>query len=836
VDIPEVEEVDISEVEKVVISEERVRDTQHNCGIDTIMKVIREQEFSLLTFLMKLFSNECPNIRQLVSTFFAKGGPAKIFDFWVTKMPVKYRSTLSDAAVNFVSSKVERELKESTADENLRFPAKSVTSGGIQDFSRKFILARMRENAPILRQILRNSLDPHNEHLKGAKAREINLKVMTVYSILLHEKSQRSNYLQMLMGVFLFSTECHKDVIHVLAKSGLCVAYSTIRDAVGALHTDAIQNLRKVVTSQGWMLVHDNINIASRKGDQRSNNRDTFENGTTGSVIVKDNLAFLRPSTPLALPDIKHFLLNNKEVIYLKNCSLLFLTQYLSSDHDATLAYRRRPLDLLELKKTEIYPLPTLKIDQSTVEGNVHVIEEYRKILELSKEFFEDLNKFIIDGGDQLTKERLDSAIFLRSIDDTRYDRLEWLIPMLQLFHLQMSLCRKLVKNYFGATANTPGSLHSIIILLGTKRVNQDVNDFHAAEELLIRFYEAIKFRLWWNELCPAEEYNLEEFGASDEKRDRLNKLVDGLSPEDIKCAAKNIIDRCFGDSNDRVDHFGHVDRNLLLFFRDMTVYMEFRLAVKEGDIKRMECMLKCINLMLQVKGTHKYARELMLIMYAINCLWTPEEQRIYFSSWVVNTKGSANSWCPADLLQEHINKIVKEFIFRKGSDLWDMLWNLTPNIRTYNEIKMKFKEAYEVSFNSSTHSRVKMEKDINLIMDYFDKHNILRKDPHINNNAELFRDLISEGGKELMSGGFAKFVNHIKEDNVLRSQTNGSSFEPDNENDELNGEFNDGLDGEPNDSNPYNGNIELDEESDDTEKMMKDQNLENSFEFYGFE
>ncbi|KAF9425008.1 hypothetical protein BGZ76_003463 [Entomortierella beljakovae] len=770
----DIESPEIVDVEILEDEQEDKKDKSHCCKPGMIVEMLRSQGLSLRNFLIELFSNKCPEHRRYVSDFYARKGPAYIFDHWTANIPNKYMEALTLEAVKHVTRLVHSELRDSKDDPSLRFSAKTATSEKIKNFSGNFILNRMEENSPILKSILRKSLDLHNEHLAGQKGIEINLIVATVYSILLFSTSQKSNYLQTLMGLFLYSTECHKDVINVLSNSGLSVSYTTIHNAVNSLHEDAVKTIKKSIREFPCALIYDNINIANRKGDQRSNNRDSFDNGVTGTLIVNNIFAKIKNVTPLASPDIKDFLLDIKDNDHLKECAKYFLTEYLSVEHDIDMIYNRAPLDRLKPCKTEALPLPPLPVDQSTVEGNVQVLDEYRQFFGLSKEFFNIL--LMIIGGDQLTKNRLDAAKFLCSIDDTRFDRLEWAIPMLQLFHLQMTLCRKILKNYFG-TIDSPGSLQSIIILLGVKRVNQDMGEFHAAEELLIRVYEAIKFRLWWNELCPMEEYNHDDWKYAEPKRARLGQIIHELSKEELKHAADNIIKRCFMNSKDLTEQFGNVDRNLILFFQDMTVYMEFRTAVKEGDIKRMEYMLKCINLMLQVKGTHNYAKELMQIMYAINCVWQPDEARAYFTSWVVNTMGSPNTFCPADLLQEHMNKLIKEFAFKKGGSMWDILWKLTPNIPVYNEIKSKFKEIYNVSFNSSTHSRVRMDKDLNLIDCYFSKHSILSQVPHKNNSVELSLQLLSEGAMVLMSGRFSRLCSEFEEQYSLGRSGAGHKF-----------------------------------------------------------
>lgn len=107
--------------------------------------------------------------------------------------------------------------------------------------------------------------------------------------------------------------------------------------------------------------------------------------------------------------------------------------------------------------------LPSMKIDQSTVEGNIKILMTIiKKILQLPESWFHD-NTRIIVAGDQLTVARVAAAKVLHSRDTTPLERLQWATPVIQLFHLQMIVCSTILRTHYESRA-TPGSLAFLLL------------------------------------------------------------------------------------------------------------------------------------------------------------------------------------------------------------------------------------------------------------------------------------------------------------------------------------------------------------------------------------
>ncbi|KAF9180233.1 hypothetical protein BGZ49_005055 [Haplosporangium sp. Z 27] len=438
-------------------------------------------------------------------------------------------------------------------------------------------------------------------------------------------------------------------------------------------------------------------------------------------------------------------------------------------------AFSIPPIHPLEPEVTETHPLPVMAIPQSSIDGNLKVVETIvLDFFKLKPDFFD--NKNAIVAGDQLTISRMRSAQDLREPDLTRFHRMEWAVPMLQLFHLQMAFCKMIVSTHYG-TNNNPESLRSIISLLGRSGVSKDEMDYHTAYELLRHTYDAMVRRLWSKELGQDPRTFMAQL--------KLEKEKDAASI--ISNHAKNLYSNYFSDSAMVAQNYGNTDANAALFIRDTTAFLELCAAIKAGDVGRIEQVLSIITVMFQAGGAKNYANELMRLTYAIRCVWTETTKDVMFKSWLVNTKGEEDSFLATDLHQEHNNKLIKGYFTTKGGkvDFANVARLFSTNIRTFEALKEKLGMEYEKPHNSTFHSTVSAESDISVIVNSLARNNILGEGtPGNNNNVNLVRDLLKEGMCNLTYKRAASFIQKISDEN---GRLDGEE-EDENENDDNEG------------------------------------------------
>ncbi|KAJ7887741.1 hypothetical protein B0H13DRAFT_1888699 [Mycena leptocephala] len=88
------------------------------------------------------------------------------------------------------------------------------------------------------------------------------------------------------MGTHFLACSTPRRQFDVLAHAGLTVSYTTAINNLKHLSAEGLLRLRRMVQEKACMIVWDNLNIAFKVGEQHHNSKDTFENGTTATLIV----------------------------------------------------------------------------------------------------------------------------------------------------------------------------------------------------------------------------------------------------------------------------------------------------------------------------------------------------------------------------------------------------------------------------------------------------------------------------------------------------------------------------------------------------------------------
>lgn len=538
------------------------------------------------------------------------------------------------------------------------------------------------------------------------------------------------------------------------------------------LHTigmteSALSRIRQEVLLKPWFLVYDNINFASRKSDQRINNTDAFESGTTATVVMTDDFITsdsVRPSYQrLCLKDL---IPDVDSVAHLQAASEKALIDVLvSSCKSYKICSRPAPaLRPLIPRKTITHPLPSMDINQATLVGNVEVLKTVmEKTLRLPPEWFDNQHKIVI-AGDQLTVSRVSTAMMYKVIDISSYHRIQYAIPMLQLFHLQMTFCGLILETHWGSTSQ-PGSLQFNKLLLKRKRVSLTDFEYHSADELLRHTFHAMVKRIWEVALGNVD----------------LSKAAEGLDDQELQDLVSETVTELVSDllspfPEDEL-RFSRLNRNMALLLRHLFIYFELGAAIKIGDVGRVEESLKWITIMFQNGQNNNYAFELLHIHCAIRHVWTREMKDRIAATWLVNTKGKENGWIPTDMYQEHNNRLIKAVYASKGSNSsWDTLASsVSVNIETFSVIRKQFDECFNRPHNSSYHSVVSAESDIELLMSALRDANILGEDLSAGDN----RLSITED-KDLYCCG----LSYLAEKRIDTFRKSGSSEDEDEEKD----------------------------------------------------
>jgi len=560
---------------------------------------------------------------------------------------------------------------------------------------------------------------------------------------------------------------------------GLTASYTTVYKALRALTQDRMRTIQQLAQTMPIIILSDNLNWIDGVHHQLLNNPSIVRNTTTVTIVIGKELGDDLHG-PVEQPHIRHLLTGGNDNNHSEEgddgnedafCPVarLYLFDVLQKSHEPyrmfVTAFKIPDGTLLGSTPTLAFEIGLLDIDQSTVSGNIQVIEHVQELLDLPKEFFETRKLGLV--GDLLTISRFHSAKQRRAseIDSLPSDRWEWAVPIFGLFHLQMTVVKVILRTHYGSH-DTPGSLAYNISLLGRKRIDPNVKFYHDAKELLISSFYAMVRRIWLVMMGKTDSTSGLGEGLEEMRRDLGD---DGSQVQErLIIMAKAIYDTYFVRHSVLLDTLCPADVNAALFIRDMVVYLELCAAIKHGDIKRLQAILKPLTIMMSAGGSPHYALELLRMHYGVRYAWTKLRSEAIFSSMLMNTKGEEDSFIPLDLYQEFNNKLVKECIKRQGSNRsMESLKNVTtPNIRLLDTIATNLEDELGVPFNSAFHRTMSADDDIRTLINSLIKHDILSGEVRpkaINSDEVIVKNLMDVGLTKLITGGFDHFLERVE-------------------------------------------------------------------------
>jgi hypothetical protein len=670
-----------------------------------ILEYIEGRKLSFSSFVLSCFNSDDEYVSRKADYFYDNGFPARCLDIWRERIKKEQADSLLTSTVSFVLKYATPEIRRASHTVDLKLPASEVTAETLERFNLQDVEHNLAEHAPTAFALLNGLIN--GKRLSPFEA-ELPAALPVIASIILRSWNREANFLQGILGLFLYSQGTSKSLISVLQKAGVSNGFGWIMNGLDHMTEAHLAKIQGIVKDkkQSFMVVYDNINMAFRRYNQRTTNQDSFENGTTATVILTPKMPnveqYQDPTRHLRASDLYP---TAEQEVHLKATHSYHLAEVLRrrGSNGFKNPFPEPIKNRLKVEKTEAYPLPSMHIDQSTVEGNRDILDEIMKTLELGPEsWFDDLTRMII-AGDQLTLARIRAIARLRWDEEKAYYRLEWAIPVLQLFHLQMVLASAILKTHWGSK-KTPGSLCYFITVLEKKRISRDKPNFHDLDELLRHVFDAMVLLLWKTE-HKTEEMSAKASGQSPE------------SPGEIKDKIEHIIKQYLTASSCH-DIGNQQSINAALFIRDMLLYIELGSAIKAGDIGRIQEIIRWLTLVFQAGGHKNYANELLRLHCGLFYSWKGDKKEVILSSMLVNTTGQPNRWIPTDLYQEHNNLLTKVVHAAKSSNLnWEILkTKISTNIRTFQDIGRKVEKLFNTPHYGTNHSEPSAAADIDLI------------------------------------------------------------------------------------------------------------------------
>lgn len=321
--------------------------------------------------------------------------------------------------------------------------------------------------------------------------------------------------------------------------------------------------------------------------------------------------------------------------------------------------------------KTVQYPMAPIMRDESTTTNNIHILDDiYSRQLGSDRKMCPKNLHLIY--GDLKTVKRILAVKAIRRGAENVYDRYEWLIPGLGLWHLRLNFLQMLHHVHWGGANHAdPTTLQYAADRWQRHRVVQP-NNFQALEDLIIHSYQSRICGVW---LILARRKGLratriEDIGSwfFDQPRGSWSFMLDELA--------------YYLDINKQQSHDPESRRvvddfmiNHRAFCAHVESYLMLKHAIKFADIGLLKYALRDCMVMFQAKesGAPQYARELIRLVHLTDSeASAPELQRAVLANSLVNLHGESGNSFETDRLLELLNNVMKYFQKERSSFVHD--------------------------------------------------------------------------------------------------------------------------------------------------------------------
>ncbi|KAK6995693.1 hypothetical protein R3P38DRAFT_3329936 [Favolaschia claudopus] len=314
-------------------------------------------------------------------------------------------------------------------------------------------------------------------------------QAVTVFILaLLVFRNRFAIFLPIVVGIFLFTCNAHRDIIALLCRLGLSVSYSMILAQLHVLAADSASQLPWRPT-----LGH----------------QDEVKSGTAATVIRLVGVragAFLSEPLRKAFQEKKRKNLTVKQLyddidwVHIrgigKGTVLRIWLKYIPALHSHRSAvenlflskYRKH---VLQLRKSEIHAARPTNIDESSTAGVASVLLNLLGQLSIIPETLDRWRIMIC--GDQLTIDRIRKLRWCSRKGNNPFERYEWAFPVIQLWHLKWNWQKCIFRLHWHHELGTGiFGLHYDCQLLDRGKFNPEKCDFYPAHHILEDRFETV--------------------------------------------------------------------------------------------------------------------------------------------------------------------------------------------------------------------------------------------------------------------------------------------------------------------------------------------------------
>jgi hypothetical protein len=447
------------------------------------------------------------------------------------------------------------------------------------------------------------------------------------------QRSYHSIIFSTSFALFLWTNGVSRQTIEALHKCGLCISFPSLLKLIENLAKQSIERAQQIAKGP-HIMCYDNINIStSIFVEQRVSAPAKVQSGTFAVLYEVRNgnpehmrLAPIRQRALTASdltfnadvrPTQSQMVSFHKQLrVHTVNILLGFCLYF--KDFTKLQHHERRKIPVGYCTKQ--YPLRTSTIDESSVSGNIAVINDVY-INQLNMTHGDLSERAIPSFNDQSTNARIRGAKTLRIHDINPFTQFQFIQLRFGLFHLCLNLVWALLHVHRGSIHQV-GTLSYFFALLDRTRLGCEHPDYHTLLSTLLQIIRGIILNCWKVE-CGFG--SLAAFASSEPTTDDLLNIADTIllnhatpTYEPSKKKHSTIL-----STEPEPDDTAH--QNLHLLTRDLLYVLELVTAISDGDWGRVEDILGTLAMIFRGAGSNNYCSEILHFLFNLKKVWTPE-------------------------------------------------------------------------------------------------------------------------------------------------------------------------------------------------------------------
>ncbi|KAF8130337.1 hypothetical protein EV363DRAFT_1584323 [Boletus edulis] len=664
-------------------------------------------------------------------------------------------------AIDLVCTKVSNEMDD--VKRSLGGTLGSITPESLRGWDvNTFIGSVVNEKAPVTGRILQTAA--RTDRAKKNKIKTSSTACNVIIAQLAKERSQLSIYFAAPFSLFLWTNGASRQTIEALHKCGLCMSFPSLTKLISNLAAQSLEQATRIARGP-HVMCYDNINIStSIFVEQRASAPAKVQSGTFAIIyeVRNGDPAHMRLSPMLSRARQASDLRLSSDILPSRAQARAYHSQLRIHIIDILLDCckpfedYKRPPNLLHPERrrmpkgyrTKQYPVRTSTIDESSITGNIAVINDVY-VNQLKMTHAELVDWAIPSINDQSTNARIRGAKALRAKDVNPFTRLQTLQLGFGLFHLCMNLIWALLHVHRGSIHQV-GSLSYFFALLDRTRLGCDHPDYHTLLATLLQILRGIILNAWKVECGHT---SLASFASTNPLPDELLQIADRIILNHTTTApceptSKRPSKKTADDSKSTSDT-DNVHYNIRILTRDLLYVLELVHATSAGDFGRIEDILGNLAMIFRGAGSNNYCSEILHFLYNLKKVWTPEFSDIMRDNMLVNLTGIEGHCMPIDLNIEHLIKFLKLFFAAKGVYAsWDHLGDISAAVDLLQSVRKQVGRALGIAYHGITHTTPDMSVAVNKVA-----YKVGELALHISDLNRLGGDLVGPVVDTLMAG-----------------------------------------------------------------------------------